>query len=125
MCGYRCFLWWYDPRDDTGRNQKFRCSEFCVRCICTECKGAAAYSICQKPLIESGFKALFLTAFAMTSAFIPMTVLVVYTLTNDSSQYDNFMPKQGQIVALVYCAVGISAIDMPRSRTRIDTWMQQ
>ena len=72
--------------------------------------GAAAYSICQKPLIESGFKALFLTAFAMTSAFIPMTILVVHSLTNDSSQYDNFVPKQDQIVALVYCSVGISAI---------------
>ena len=46
----------------------------------------------------------------MTSAFMPMTVLVVYTLINDSSQYDDFMPKQGQMVALVYCAVGISAI---------------
>lgn len=72
--------------------------------------GAAAYSICQKPLIESGFKAIFLTAFAMTSAFLPMTVLVVYTIIHDSSRYNDFIPESRQIIALFYCAIGISVV---------------
>ena len=72
--------------------------------------GAAAYSICQKPLIESGFKAIFLTACAMTSAFIPMIITVIFTICIDPSLYDDFFPKTRQLLALFYCGFGISAV---------------
>lgn len=73
--------------------------------------GAASYSICQKPLINnSGYKTFFLTAFAMTSAFLPMSILVVSTILHDTSRADDFLPKVSQIPALLYCSIGVSFV---------------